>query len=361
MADDFAAGFLGSLLKNQEAGMAANKPNPELDLKLLQAEAEGTIQKKPGVSGSAPFANDPQGAMSYIAKMMGMGGQANPVDQYQAKPKATGAGTGVSAALISRMDQLGIDNPPLKQYLQTTEIKPSEASSLYQSFLLEQKDEDLVRDAYGNAGVRDRRTKTVTPIEIPGKAKGALSEYSPLHTRIIETAKKSYESDPIVKDIRNQISAMGNTSAMLESNNPAAVGPALSQIARSLAGEKGVLTEQDIQRVTGSRQLADRFWRFYTKNITRQGFNDTDLKDFRGLMQSINTSAQSRMSAVTENRLNRLHKSVGGDKEGLRSMFALDLAFEEAPQTRLPGQATGQPLPGNAGVTQSGAKWKVIP
>jgi hypothetical protein len=83
MADDFAAGFLGSLLKNQEAGMAANKPNPELQLKLMQMQSEGTIQKKPG---AAPFANDPQGAMNYIAQMMGMGGKSNPVEGYQAAP-----------------------------------------------------------------------------------------------------------------------------------------------------------------------------------------------------------------------------------------------------------------------------------
>lgn len=73
--EEFLSGFLGSLAQRQEEVKKQNTLTPENQLKLLELQSEGRIEK-------APFANNPQGAVQYIGQMLGLSGK-NPMDQYR--------------------------------------------------------------------------------------------------------------------------------------------------------------------------------------------------------------------------------------------------------------------------------------
>jgi hypothetical protein len=77
--EEFASGFLGAIAQKQEEGKKARTLSPEMQLRLLDMQSEGKIQK-------APYANDPQGAMQVIAQKMkeAFGGGPDPMEQYSA-------------------------------------------------------------------------------------------------------------------------------------------------------------------------------------------------------------------------------------------------------------------------------------
>lgn len=75
--EEFAAGLLGSLNQNLENKVANNQLSAGQRMNLLDMESQGKIRK-------GQFANNPKGAIQFIAQMMA--GGRDPLSQYEAVP-----------------------------------------------------------------------------------------------------------------------------------------------------------------------------------------------------------------------------------------------------------------------------------
>ncbi len=113
--EEFLGGFLSSLNNNLEEGRKRNQLTPEIRLKLMGMESEGTIEK-------GKFANDPQGAIQYIGQLL-QGGRS-PMDQYQATPQQ---GIDYRPAIIGKA-------PILKDILTRPIRNAGEATNLTNTF-----------------------------------------------------------------------------------------------------------------------------------------------------------------------------------------------------------------------------------
>jgi hypothetical protein len=334
--EEFLSGFLGALndrvfdrdkqLERQSKLAAMEKNNA--DMAVLQSE-HGLQRINPQADNST--------VIGLIANMV-RGQQPAQFAPSNAAPDQT-----LSQLFLQKAKNQGVTDE-MQQALQTRfNKKPLQEKHLaaYNQMLLETKDEDYVTDPVtGRSGMRNRRTGEIKPIEI-GDAGGAMNKYPPKALNYISQAQKSYQSDPLVKSLKNQQASFSNMQQLLESGNAAAIGPLLSQMARGVAGEAGVLTEQDIQRNTGSQFLADRFGRWLKRNFTREPLTQNDLADFRDLMNKINVASQKRLASVTQGHVGRAHKLVGGDVNSLRQLIETPIGFDDSPMAP-PVQSTQQ-------------------
>lgn len=228
------------------------------------------------------------------------------------------------------------------------------------------KDEDTVTGANGIVMQRNRVTGDWQPV--PGQTTGIMGILGDKASKdMFDTKLQDFRSDPVAKQLQVTLDALTNSSALLESDNPAALGSFFGNIARSIGQEKGPLNEGDIQRAVGDSSYGGMIARFLGKRgLTVEDFNkgtlsDRDLADFRGLVRDMGISTNKRYeSALTRHVQSTVKTLPGLDEKFVRSAFDTANRFQEADQRALKGQATNYSGP-SAGTTKSGVKYKVIP
>lgn len=121
--------------------------------------------------------------------------------------------------------------------------------------------------------------------------------------RLNELSKR-FEDDEIVKSSRISLMTLQNLQTVQAQGTGALIGSLQSLRARGLAGEKGVLTEKDVERTTGSPQLARRFWNAFTKLATGQE-NPENIAEFKAALSAVEEAAAMRSKQVENEFIQR--------------------------------------------------------
>lgn len=196
----------------------------------------------------------------------------------------------------------------------------------------ENRDWNITTDpTTGKRIIVDKMTGEVKPVT--GLGSGPMSEFTPNQLKIIDETTKSYGQDDIVNGSRINLSQINQLKQLLNSGNPAAPGPFRSNAARVIAGEKGVLTDRDVTRNTGSESYGAQFNRFIRKAADGQ-FTDQDKNDFNKLLTLVEKASRNRLDTVTSNYTKRASLRSGiSDESRIRSMIELPSNFNEGPQS----------------------------
>jgi hypothetical protein len=242
----------------------------------------------------------------------------------------------------------------LEQYVTTNKgIVPSKLGEVNSAFLTSRKEGDIFATPLGPA-FRDRTTGKIEHLVSP--------EHSPAALGVIKDEAGSWKSDAVIQANRELLAGMDNVVPLIKGNNPAARGAIEGYLARAIAVEKGVLTEQDVLRNTGSRALADRFTRFIKTNVNGQ-LTDTDAKEFGSLLKQVYDGAKKRYDlntqAIAERGAKRLKAAgVPVDAKRVREMIEAGVdygTFSQDPNQPATPQTPQNPVP-NIGDTFHGAK-----
>ena len=120
-----------------------------------------------------------------------------------------------------------------------------------------------------------------------------------------------FKKDPVVKPYRQTIASVGTVRALITKGGAAASTVIPTFIAR-MTGEKGVLTQQDVERAGGSQALADRVNR-WGKLLATGKLGRKDKKDFLHLV--------SLMDKRAKTQIEKLAKSYSTDYSGQGTLF----------------------------------------
>lgn len=121
--------------------------------------------------------------------------------------------------------------------------------------------------------------------------------------RLNELSKR-FEDDEIVKSARISMSTLQNLKTVQAQGTGALIGSLQSLRARGLAGEKGVLTEADVARTTGSPQLTRRFMNALTKLALGQE-NPENIAEFNAALDAVEQAAATRSQQVENQFIKR--------------------------------------------------------
>jgi hypothetical protein len=256
-------------------------------------------------------------------------------------------------AMLAKVEKIhGKDSPiytNLKEHLDSSGgVAASKLGEFNTAFGVPTKEEDIIKD--NTTGLFMLRNRATGKFEaIPGQTTGINAALSiPVNRDLFNDAKKRFDADIVVKEYKKTIDALGNTSALLESNNPAAIGSLFSNMARSVGKEVGALTNEDIARSVGDSGMAATLYRWYNKRIDffrgKGQLGDKDVADFRGLYKDISSAADARYQKAVESHI-RSTKAMVPDlsEDFIRQAYDVAVPFQEAPQRRLEGQATNYP------------------
>lgn len=249
------------------------------------------------------------------------------------------------------VDSLG--GLPLKQFSEFVKTSTDEETP------------NFIKGANGVYQMYDRATKQLKPV--PGQTTGILETLGdPASAKMFDTKLQDFNTDPVVKQLKTTLDALSNSSSLLESNNPAALGSFFGNIARSVGLEKGPLNEGDIQRAVGDGAYGSQLYRWLNKRgLTVQDFgkgkfSDADLRDFRGLLRDMGESTNKRYDAALNRHVGSVTKTIPGlTDEFVRNAFDTANRFMPGEERRLKGQATNYSGV-SEGTTKSGVKYKVI-
>lgn len=138
-------------------------------------------------------------------------------------------------------------------------------------------------------------TEQLEPIEPPQQTSIPYSKRSLDEKKEVRASTEAMLNDDLLKSSELALSTVGNFGSVLNQDLSVSRGALKSLAARVLAGEKGVLTDRDVERVGGSTDMRNRF-----NNLVRSIVDNraTD-QDYREL-QSILEMATSRSSELYE-------------------------------------------------------------
>lgn len=144
-----------------------------------------------------------------------------------------------------------------------------------------------------------KNTTTPDPKELRGAAERYRNKYT-------------IESRPFVTAL-NSAKETENLAGMAK-ENPRAAGALMGKLARA-AGEVGVLSDADIQRLGGSEALDERLKRFALLSTTDQKITDADIASAQQLAKAMQASARSNLDSLTEDQVSSFVSIYGGTPE----------------------------------------------
>lgn len=152
-------------------------------------------------------------------------------------------------------------------------------------------------------------------------------------TDAVERAQKSLNRD--LKDVDEAIASADQVRTLgdLAKTNPVAANNLASRLAR-VAGEKGILTDSDLERQGGSAAFQDRLNRYIQKSTTGQALLPEDIKfanEFAEIMGRANSQQKARITERNVQQFTRAHK--GDFKENYGMITGYDWKDPDPAQT----------------------------
>lgn len=319
--DEFLLGFLSAL--SQRAPFKAQDPIERLKDVAAIEQSRASTQKSVADSGARFADAHPQtGLISRMAMAM-----AGPMPrQLEQGPRDETLG----AAFLTRMKDAGASDDVIAKVAERFKARPlsNENLSEYTSAFMPSKAAPAVMadPLTGLLNIINRQTGEAAPVKGQGPAPAGPT---PKQQTFLDEEFTRYSK--ATEDLRTFGSRLNNVRALLNSFNPASIGPFRGQASRVLAGEVGVQTEGDIQRTTGSPALVDRFKR-YVKTALSGNFTQTDRDDFNRLLADIESAASNRHNVSRKAYVDRAMmrtRSAGTplDRQYVEDLFNLPFSF----------------------------------
>lgn len=141
-----------------------------------------------------------------------------------------------------------------------------------------------------------------TTINSPQSLNEEVNEQQDLtvkQSKRLDDFSKMVADDDVIKINRTSLNNLNNLKTIQNEGTGALIGALQSLRARGLANEKGVLTEQDVARTTGSPQLARRFTNAASKMISGKE-NPDNIREFKEALAAVEKMASLRNRQIEE-------------------------------------------------------------
>jgi uncharacterized protein YifE (UPF0438 family) len=166
---------------------------------------------------------------------------------------------------------------------------------------------------------------------------------------------KLFATDDVVNTARNSLATIQNLETVQAQGTGALIGTLQSLRARGLAGEKGVLTEKDVERTTGSPQALRRLSNAMSKLLSGKE-NPENIAEFNAALSAVKQANLNRIAEVGEQYVERARatKELSNVSPALikKNISIGTQSFDVGPV--VPPQ-----YPGKAKTTKSGISYEV--
>jgi len=140
----------------------------------------------------------------------------------------------------------------------------------------------------------------------------AIEDLTIKQRQLVDKRVDRYTKDAVRSAAEASLSQINQIELVLATNVGFATGPLQGLVARTIAGEKGVLTDKDIARNSGNQALIPRFNQLLTK--WQEGKLSTNNKK----------ELTSIINAIKKNSRSKLERRVSSFKQGISKEFRLN-------------------------------------
>ncbi len=161
---------------------------------------------------------------------------------------------------------------------------------------------DVAGAKYESAAKPDKPAKDTSVVD-PKENRGAL-----------ERAARSYRVDARKYQAAIDGAKEAETLATMAKTNPRAAGAVVGKLARA-AGEVGVLSDADIQRLGGAQSLQQRLERFVGLSTSDQKITDEDIRFAQELARTMGVSAEANLEGLANSAVGSHTSIFGGDED----------------------------------------------
>lgn len=161
-----------------------------------------------------------------------------------------------------------------------------------------------------------RDAKEVAPLaEEAGDQNTPFVKRSLKEKDAIRQTRDKILQDPLLESSQVALNNVGNFKTILDQDLSVATGSLRSLAARVFAGEKGVLTDKDVERVSGSSDVANQF-RTLVNKIYSGKPTDQDYREFQSIISSVTDRASEQYQTAVQAGIENLSMEFGlTDKE----------------------------------------------
>ena len=131
----------------------------------------------------------------------------------------------------------------------------------------------------------------------------------------LEKVVKEFNADPVLRDSKKAIIAAEKAKSTINSNGkmaPAVMGRLLAR----MAGEVGVMTDQDVASFRGSSAWNDSLERYFQRGITGR-LTDTDKQEMLRMVDALSKIENQAIEGYADNLSRQYSEAAGLDKDEL--------------------------------------------
>lgn len=131
----------------------------------------------------------------------------------------------------------------------------------------------------------------------------------------MEKVVKEFNADPVMRDSKKAVIAAEKARSIIQKGGkmaPAVMGRLLAR----MAGEVGVMTDQDVASFKGSAQWSDSMERFFQRGIMGT-LTETDKSEMTNMVDRLSAIEAQAIEGYADNISRQYSRAAGVDREGL--------------------------------------------
>ncbi len=177
----------------------------------------------------------------------------------------------------------------------------------------------LLTDAEGNQKLINEfsgEETDVTGVRQTTGPKATRREFTPAERKAISEVRGEMKTDPVIREARIALQKSNVTRKLIQRNRKGSIGFIRTQLAKA-AGEQRI-TDQDIERFSGSPAIADRLTR-KLQEWKRGNLTEEDRTDYLIMLDIAEKAAGNELSEILDSRIDGLEFDLeNADRKALR-------------------------------------------
>jgi len=279
-----------------------------------QRGALETLGALAGATGGFVFGG-PQGAAAGAKIGQAVGGAASGKKATQ-QGSATANFISEGLKTASEFQKKDLDTEEKKARIQLTQAQT-------QKILTSKTERDsfenlLGKDKYTTPSIKKAiKDNDFSSLELKSESINKMG-FSPSEIKSVTDLKETLKKDPTFKSSQDQLFKVKNAKELLSIGNPISDAAAQTSVARLF--EKGVMTDQDVNRLGGSRAVAAFLDQFLER--AKDGKLTEENREFMGsIVDSMQNTANENLTNVLNVELESFEALQGIDSDRLRPVF----------------------------------------
>lgn len=148
---------------------------------------------------------------------------------------------------------------------------------------------------------------TPQPAE-PGKQRANIQQFNAVERRVLSDAAEDFEKNKVVSEISQRLSRANELRGLIEKNPEGAIGIIQTQFTK-FSGEVGRLTDEDINRNSGSPAAAAQIKRTAAKYLTGK-LSQQDVGDFMRILEIVEKVNRKKLDGLMMNKVQEVSQRV---------------------------------------------------